>query len=74
MLLSLPLANKTLFPYLFLFFLIVLKNVLNILILTRNTKLIRALDIPKGASIAVANEQKQTLLLSLDRTNKVLPA
>ena len=74
MLLSLLLADKIFFPLLFLFPTIVFKNNLTIPLLTGNTRVILALAIQVGLTVALVNEQREAALLAPYKTNKVLPA
>ena len=74
MLLSLLLADKIFFPLLFLFPTIVFKNNLPIPLLTGNTRVILALAIQVGLTVALVNEQREAALLAPYKTNKVLPA
>ena len=74
MLLSLLLADKIFFPLLFLFPTIVFKNNLTIPLLTGNTRVLLALAIQVGLTVALVNEQREAALLAPYKTNKVLPA
>lgn len=74
MLLSLLLADKIFFLLLFLFPTIVFKNNLTIPLLTGNTRVILALAIQVGLTVALVNEQREAALLAPYKTNKVLPA
>ena len=74
MLLSLLLADKIFFPLLFLFPTMVFKNNLTIPLLTGNTRVILALAIQVGLTVALVNEQREAALLAPYKTNKVLPA
>ena len=66
-------ANKTIFCVCF-FFLIVFKRFLRPPLLKTNTRLTFSLTIPSVAPTTVLNGARETLLLVLDRTNKVLSA
>ena len=74
MLLSLLLADKIFFLLLFLFPTIVFKNNLTIPLLTGNTRVILALAIQVGLTVALVNEQREVPLLAPYKTNKVLSA
>lgn len=74
MLLSLLLADKIFFLLLFLFPTIVFKNNLTIPLLTGNTRVILALAIQVGLTVALVNEQREAALLAPYKTNKVLSA
>ena len=72
MLLSLLLANKAIVICLFLFLPIVFRIILTIPLLIRNTKLIRALVIPKCVPITVVNELWKIPRFAPDKASKVL--
>ena len=74
MLLSLLLADKIFFLLLFLFPTIVFKNNLTIPLLTGNTRVILALAIQVGLTVALVNGQREAPLLAPYKTNKVLSA
>ena len=71
-LLSLLLGNKTIFYVSFLFVFIVFKNILEIPLLTRNTRLVPTLAIPADAPKTVVNEQREMPMFVLNKTSKVL--
>ena len=56
------------------FLLIVFRNILTIVSLITNTRLILTLAISRGAKIIAINEKRETLLLAPDETIKVLSA
>ena len=52
---------------LILFLRIVFKNILKLLLLPKNARLIQALAIPTGVAMAVVKEHRKTSLLVLDK-------